>query len=357
MLKVDVEVDRPSFTVRACLQVAPGERLALFGPSGAGKTTLLEAIAGLVTPRRARITLGDVVLTSTDPPAVALPPWRRRVGLLRQDPGLFPHLSVRDNLRYARSAVAGGDSAADARAELAGLALALGIDELLGSMPAKLSGGQAHRVALGRLLMSNCHALLLDEPYTGLDLSLRRALTDLVISQVERRGVPAMLVAHELAQAQAFAHRLAVLDRGGLLQIGAPDEVVRRPASRRVAELVGYSAFVPVPAWACGGSVGTESVGAGSYSAEAAGTVAAIHPDRVVGWRHDGKGIMLSGVVTACRPAGVLWEIGVRVSDVVVTARLPAPAPVGAEMVITATDPPYFGPDGAALSEHTPARR
>jgi molybdate transport system ATP-binding protein len=352
VLEVDVEVDRPSFTVRACLQVAPGERLALFGPSGAGKTTLLEAIAGLVTPRRARIMLGDVVLTSTDPPAVALPPWRRGVGLLRQDPGLFPHLSVRDNLRYARWAAAGGGPAADARAELVGLALALGIDELLGSMPAKLSGGQAHRVALGRLLMSHRHALLLDEPYAGLDLSLRRALTDLVISQVERRGVPAMLVAHELAQAQAFAHRLAVLDRGGLLQIGAPDEVVRRPASRRVAELVGYSAFVPVPAWACGGSVGTESAGT-----ESAGTVAAIHPDRVVAWRHDGQGIMLSGVVTACRPAGVLWEICVRVGDVVVTARLPAPAPVGAEMVITATDPPCFGPDGAALPEHTRARR
>lgn len=347
MLKVDVEVDRPRFTVRACLQVAPGERLALFGPSGAGKTTLLEAIAGLVTPRRGRITLGDVVLTSTDPPGVALPPWRRAVGLLRQDPGLFPHMSVRDNLRYARSAVAGGGSAADARAELVGLASALGIDELLGSMPAKLSGGQAHRVALGRLLTSHCHALLLDEPYTGLDVSLRRVLTDLVISQVERRCVPAMLVAHELAQAQAFAHRLAVLDRGGLLQIGAPDEVVRRPASRRVAELVGYSAFVPVPAWACGGSVGTEAVG----------TVAAIHADRVVAGRHDGKGIMLSGVVTACRPAGVLWEIGIRVGDVVVIARLPAPAPAGAEMVITAIDPPYFGPDGAALSEHTPAWR
>lgn len=347
VLEVDVEVDRPSFTVRACLQVAPGERLALFGPSGAGKTTLLEVIAGLVAPRRARITLGDVVLTSTEPPAVALPPWQRGVGLLRQDPGLFPHLSVRDNLRYARSAAARGGSGADGRSELAALALALGIDELLGSMPAKLSGGQAHRVALGRLLLSHCHALLLDEPYTGLDLSMRRALTDLVISQVERRDVPAILVAHELAEAQAFAHRLAVLDQGVLLQIGAPDEVVRRPASRRVAELVGYSAFVPVPAWTPGGSA----------DGEAAGTAAGIHPDRIVAWRHGDKGLVLSGVVTACRPAGVLWEIGVRIGDVVVAARLPDPAPVGAEMVITAKDPPCFGPDGAALSEHTRARR
>jgi len=347
VLEVDVEVDRPRFTVRACLQIAPGQRLALFGPSGAGKTTLLEVIAGLVRPRRARITLGEVVLTSTESPVVALPPWQRRIGLLRQDPGLFPHLSVRDNLRYARSTATAGGAGGEARAELVSMALALGIDELLGSMPAKLSGGQAHRVALGRLLLSRCDALLLDEPYTGLDLSLRRTLTDLVISQVERRGVPAMLVAHELAEAQAFAHRLAVLDQGGVLQIGAPDEVVRRPASRRVAELVGYTAFVPVPISAATGSAGTEL----------AGTVAGIHPDRIVAWRHDDKGLVLSGVVAACRPAGVLWEIRLRVAGMAVTARLPDPAPVGAEMVITVTDPPYFGPDGAAVSEHAQARR
>jgi ABC-type sulfate/molybdate transport systems ATPase subunit len=347
VLEVDVEVDRPSFIVRACLQVAPGERLALFGPSGAGKTTLLEVIAGLVRPSRARITLGEVVLTSTESPVVALPPWQRGVGLLRQDPGLFPHLSVRDNLRYARSAAVAVGSGGDGRAEMVGLALALGIDELLGSMPAKLSGGQAHRVALGRLLLSRCGALLLDEPYTGLDLSLRRTLADLVISQVERRGVPAILVAHELPEAQAFAHRLAVLDQGGLLQIGAPDEVVQRPASRRVAELVGYTAFVPLSAANAAGSAGTEPDG----------SVAGIHPDRIVGWRHDDKGLVLSGVVTACRPTGVLWEIGVRIADVVVTVRLPDPAPVGAELVVTATDPPCFGPDGAAVSEHTWARQ
>ena len=96
-------------------------------------------------------------------------------------------------------------------------------------MPARLSGGQAHRVALGRLLLSHCDALLLDEPYAGLDASLRRTLTDLVVSLVTERRVPAILVAHELAEAQAFADRLAVLDRGEVLQVGAPDEVVLRP--------------------------------------------------------------------------------------------------------------------------------
>ena len=113
-------------------------------------------------------------------------------------------------------------------------------------MPARLSGGQQHRVALGRLLLARCDALLLDEPYAGLDASLRRGLTDLVRALVADRRVPSVLVAHELDEAQAFADRLAVLDQGVILQSGAPGDVVRHPASRRVAELVGYLGFVPV---------------------------------------------------------------------------------------------------------------
>ena len=108
MLNVDAAADRRDFTVRAALDVADGERVALFGPSGAGKTTVLEVIAGLVAPARGRVELGGRVLTCTAAPAVAVPPWLRRVGLLRQDPGLFPHLSVRANLTYARSARAAG---------------------------------------------------------------------------------------------------------------------------------------------------------------------------------------------------------------------------------------------------------
>ncbi len=326
MLEADVEVDRREFTVRARLTVGPAERLALFGPSGAGKTTLLEVIAGLAAPRRATITLAGRVLTSTGKPATAVPPWQRRVGLLRQDPGLFPHLSVRDNLRYGRSAGA-------EPAELAELADALGIGGLLAAMPARLSGGQAHRVALGRLLLAHCDALLLDEPYAGLDAALRRTLTDLVVSLVAQRGVPAVLVAHELAEGQAFADRLAVLDRGQVLQTGTPSEVVVRPAARRVAELVGYTGFVPAPA----------------------GTVAGIHPDRMIGGRHPDRGLVLAGVVATCRPAGALWELTVRAAGATLVARLPEAAPAGHELVLTAVDPPCFGPDGAAVAAGQPA--
>lgn len=329
MLEADAEVDRRDFTVRASLRVAPGERLALFGPSGAGKTTLLEVIAGLVAPRTARIVLAGRLLTATDPPVIAVPPWLRGIGLLRQDPGLFPHLSVRDNLRYARS----GRSEPGVAAELARLAGLLGIDGLLDAMPARLSGGQAHRVALGRLLLARCGALLLDEPYTGLDAGLRRVLTELVVALVTERGIPAILVAHELAEAQAFADRLAVLDAGSLIQVGAPDEVVLCPASRRVAKLVGYTGFVPVPG--------------------ASGQVAGIHPERVIIGEHPVRGLVLAGQVTACRAAGALWEVTMLLRpdrEPQVTARLPESHPVGQELVVTAVDPPRFGADAAACS-------
>jgi ABC-type sulfate/molybdate transport systems ATPase subunit len=325
VLDADVEVDRREFTVRAALQVAPGERLALFGPSGAGKTTLLEAIAGLVQPRRGLIELAGRVLTSTPPPVVALPPWQRRVGLLRQNPGLFPHLNVRDNLSYAPSAPRPGP-------ELAALAEVLGIEGLLSAMPARLSGGQAHRVALGRLLLARCDTLLLDEPYTGLDASLRRTLTDLVSSLVADRSVPAVLVTHELPDAQAFADRLAVLDRGSLLQVGEPDEVVLRPTSRRVAELVGYLGFVP-----------HEEV------------VAGVHPERVIAGAFSDRGLVLTGTVTASRPAGAGWESDLRIGEVVITCRLPDKPPAGGgTFVVTALDPPYFGPAGDALPATVP---
>ena len=319
MLNADVEVDRREFTVRATLQVAPGERLALFGPSGAGKTTLLEAIAGLVQPRRGLISVNDRVLTSTDPPVRAVPPWQRRVGLLRQNPGLFPHLSVRANLCYAPSVPRSGT-------EMSSLASVLGIGDLLPVMPARLSGGQAHRVALGRLLLAHCDTLLLDEPYTGLDASLRRTLTDLVRTLVAERGVPTILVTHELGDAQAFADRLAVLDQGELLQVGTPNDVVLRPASRRVAELIGYLGFVTV-----------------------GDTAAGVHPERVIPGAFGDRGLVVAGVIAACRPAGAGWEADLRIGESAITCRLADQPPAsGGEFTVTVLDPPYFGSDGSA---------
>jgi molybdate transport system ATP-binding protein len=320
VLDADVTVDRRDFAVRVALRVADGERVALFGPSGAGKTTVLEAIAGLVPLRSGRVEVAGRVLASTVPPSV-VPPFRRRVGLLRQDPGLFPHLTVRANLLYARSARSG---------ELDSLTHVLGIDGLLGEMPARLSGGQRHRVALGRLLLAHCDALLLDEPFASLDAALRRTLTALVASLVADRAIPSVLVTHQLADAQAFADRVAVIDQGLVLQEGAPDEVVLRPASRRAAELVGYLGFVPI-------AEGT-----------AEGTVAGVHPDRVTAGAHPDRGLVMTGTVTGARPSGAGWEADLLVGGAALTCRLPSRPDVG-ELSLTVLDPPVFGPDGAAL--------
>jgi molybdate transport system ATP-binding protein len=352
VLEADVELDRREFRLSAAFAVAAGERLALFGPSGAGKTTILEVIAGLQAPARGIVVLGGRVLTRTAAPRRQVPPWQRRVGLLRQDPALFPHLSVRQNLAYAAKTRPGPGTGRD---EITRVAERLGIGGLVDDRPARLSGGQAHRVALGRLLASRCDALLLDEPYTGLDASLTRDLTDLVREVVAARQVPSVLVAHELEAAQAFADRMAVLDRGQILQLGPPAEVVAAPAARRVAELVGYRSFVPLP--------------------QEPGTVAGVHPDRVVPGRQPGRGVVLAGPVRSLRPAGAGWEATIEAASVgtatvegatveragagvagagaggtLVPVRLREAPAGGGDFTFTVLAPPCFRPDGTRVT-------
>lgn len=345
MLDVDIEVDRREFTVAARFRAGPGERLALFGMSGAGKTTVLEAIAGLVSLRRGHVVVAGRTLTSTEPP-VAVPVWRRRVGLLRQDPALFPHLSVRENLLYAPGA---GSRTAD----LADLAGRLGLDGLLDARPAALSGGQAHRAALARLLLAHCDTLLLDEPYTGLDAATGRQLTMVLRDLVAARGIPAVLVAHELAEAQAFADRIAVIDRGRIIQVAAPHEIVLHPAVRRVAELVGYHGFVPVTPE---GSVAVGGV-AGDGEAGRGGAVAGVHPGRVQPGAHPGLGVVLRGKVRTWRPLGAGWEADMEVGGATVGGHFAEQvAAEGESLTFTAVGAPIFGADGRLLAHSEEVR-
>ena len=276
MLVADFEVARREFIVRIHLQVLPGERVALLGRSGAGKTTTVEALAGLLPLSRGEIRLGERQLSSARHPTADLPPGRRAVGLLRQNPGLFPHLTVLQNIGYAR-----GVDAADARVA----AQRLGLGALLGARPRGLSGGEAQRVSLARALLTKVDLLCLDEPFNSLDRPLGRELLDLLRRELEDSGTSAVLVTHQLEEAQAFAQRLAVLHRGEILQLDDPRELVLRPATREVAELVGYRGWL---------SSGSQTL--------------ALHPDRVypVGAEDGGE---ISARVVQVVPQGARIEL------------------------------------------------
>lgn len=314
MLDARVELRRTGFGLDVALAVGPGERFALWGPSGSGKTTVLEVIAGLQPLDGGWVRLDGQELSRVEGGRrLEVPAWRRGVVLLRQAPSLFPHLDVRSNLTYA---------GAVEPARLDRMVDTLEIGDLLSRSPGRLSGGQAQRVALGRALLSPHRALLLDEPYSGLDARLRATLGALVRDELRRSGVPGVLVAHELADAQAFADRLGVLDAGHLLQVGSPAEVVRRPADRRVAELVGYEGFVPHE-----------------------GRVVAVHPERVRTGARPDEGVILDAVVRASRPAGARYRVELVVEGETLVCLLDEPPPpAGSRLVLTAVDPPLLAP-------------
>lgn len=332
MLEADICVSRRDFPVAVAFTVKEGERVAFFGPSGSGKTTILETVAGLTTPDAGHVKLAGTGLVRSCQPkdrggrAVrSVPSWQRRVALLRQEPALFPHLDVRANLRYAHPR-------ADP-AKLQQLVHTLELDALLHARPDALSGGQRQRVALGRALLSDFAVLLLDEPYTGLDSRLRHQLTNLIRAETATRGVPAVLVAHELVEAQAFADRLGVLDRGQLLQFDTPGEIVRNPLTRRVAELVGYRSFLPVPGPAA--------------RALPPGAVIAVHPERVQPGIHPALGVPLAGALLSIRAAGAGFDVDLGVGGTPVRCRMQEAPPQGPDAVeVTVLTPPIFAADG-----------
>jgi ABC-type sulfate/molybdate transport systems ATPase subunit len=237
MLEVDVTVPRAGFEVTAAFTVAPGEALAIIGPSGAGKTTLLESVAGLVTPRRGTVRLRGRTLFRAGACEVAVS--RRHVGLVRQRPALFPHLDVRANILYAERR--------GPPEQTCHVIARLGLEELLSRRTRELSGGQAHRVAIARVLAAECEALLLDEPFDGLDRDLREELMAVVAELAAELGLPLVVVTHMLEDVAGAVDRLLVLAEGRVLQQGRVEEVLRRPLTRRVARLVGYRAFAPDP--------------------------------------------------------------------------------------------------------------
>jgi len=187
------------------LQIAPGEVVTVMGPSGVGKSTLLAAITGTLAPDFAL--RGGIRLDGQD--LTALPPEARHVGILFQDDLLFPHLSVGANLAFGLNARVKGRAARRARVEEA--LAEIGLGGFAERDPATLSGGQKARVALMRMLLSEPHALLLDEPFSRLDAALRGQIRELVFSRARALGLPTLLVTHDAADAEAAGGRVIEL--------------------------------------------------------------------------------------------------------------------------------------------------
>jgi iron(III) transport system ATP-binding protein len=217
-------------------EVGPGELLALVGASGSGKTTTLRIAAGYEAPDAGIVTLGGTDITN-------VPPEQRGFGMVFQHYALFPHMSVAHNVAFGLEARGVGktERLEQARQALAAVGLKGAGDRAIQS----LSGGEQQRVALARAMIIEPRALLLDEPLSNLDPTLRQTMRDDLRAMLRRVGVPALFVTHDQEDAFAISDRIVLLKLGKLLQVGTPEELYHAPVSREVAAFIGRGTILP----------------------------------------------------------------------------------------------------------------
>jgi iron(III) transport system ATP-binding protein len=245
-----------------------GELMALLGPSGCGKTTTLRMIAGLEIPDA-----GSVWLRGT--PITGWRPERRGIGLVFQDYALFPHLTVAENVRFGLHRWPGRR----ASARIEEMLELVGLEGLGRRYPHELSGGQQQRVALARTLAPAPELVLLDEPFSNLDAAMRVETRQEVRRLLRQAGAAAILVTHDQEEAMVMADRLAVMERGQLIQSGPPDEIYRRPASAFVARFLGRSNLLQGDA---NGTAVTTLLGSLALESPAQGpTTIAVRPEQI----------------------------------------------------------------------------
>ncbi|GAB2627244.1 ABC transporter ATP-binding protein [Prescottella soli] len=320
------------------MEIRDGDFLVLLGPSGCGKTTLLRMIAGLLEPTSGRIVLDGEDITSA-------PARKRDVAMVFQNYALYPHLSVARNLGFPlRVRKVAKDEAADRVDEVA---RQLEIAHLLERKPKELSGGQRQRVAVGRAIVRNPKAFLMDEPLSNLDAKLRTATRRELTDLHRRLGATFVYVTHDQVEAMTMATRIALLNGGSVEQIGTPEEVYDRPASVFVAGFLGSPAMNLLDATVVG-THGTVRAEAPGLRAELfAGTtgdldvVLGIRPEHLrVGDRSDA--VSLTATVDSIENLGSEEIAYCTVGEATVCVRSPRPIAmhVGQTLSLT-TDPEH----------------
>jgi len=230
------------------LEVADGEFMVLLGPSGCGKTTTLRMVAGLERNDSGVIVIGDRVVSDAAAD-LFVPPDHRKLGMVFQSYAIWPHMTVFDNVAYPLSVR--HVAKAEIRTKVTA-ALKLVEMEAYAERPAPaLSGGQQQRVAIARALVFEPEVLLLDEPLSNLDARLRAQMGDEFRALQRRLKITTLYVTHDQEEAMALSDRVVVMDKGRALQVGAPEEVYRRPASRTVAAFFGTPNFIEAKVTAC----------------------------------------------------------------------------------------------------------
>jgi iron(III) transport system ATP-binding protein len=212
------------------LDIQPGEVVCLLGPSGCGKTTLLRIASGIEKPSRGRVLINGQEVAG---PTRFVPPEQRNVGLMFQDFALFPHLTILDNVAFGLRALPRVDAEREALALLA----RVGLEGFGAQYPSILSGGQAQRVALARAMVPRPSVMLMDEPFSGLDVQLRDSMQEETLALLRETRATCMIVTHHPEEAMRLGDRVAVMQGGRIMQIGRAEELYRHPANLFVARL------------------------------------------------------------------------------------------------------------------------
>lgn len=212
------------------LDIAPGERVSLLGPSGCGKSTALQLMAGILRPDQGQIFLDGRLLNR-------VPPEQREIALVLQKGLLFPHLCVGENVAFGLKMR--GVSRAEQEARAIAMLDQVQLRGFEDRKPNELSGGQAQRVALARSLVIRPKVLLLDEPLSALDASLRGDMQDLILRLQEKTGVTMVIVTHDQSEAVVMSHRIALMFDGCLRQVDTPEVLYQRPSDETVARFLG----------------------------------------------------------------------------------------------------------------------